>query len=81
MQTATDQSYSNNRANKKDQLLLPDIQLNNPYHTRGWSENQRAYNKKIQELLKEKYDKNPLNQQAIKIKYLKSHCNNIIRLN
>ncbi len=46
----------------------------NPYHTKGWSENQMIYNSKIQELIKEKFEDKPINNQAIINKHLKKHC-------
>ena len=66
----------NNRSIFNSYSKLPDINMHNPYHSKGWSENQSAYNAKIQELIKEKFDDKPVNQQALLNKHLKNHCKN-----
>jgi len=69
--------YKNMNENwtKKEYTNLPDINLHSPYHTRGLSENQKILNKKIQEILKEKFENRPINQQAVINKYLNRKCN------
>ena len=62
----------NNELNVKDKYnYLPDIYLHSPYHSRGMSENQRIFNNKIDELIKEKFENKPINHQAMKNKHLK----------
>lgn len=59
-----------------ESIKLPDIHLIEKYHTKGWSINQKIYNNKIEEIVKKKFE-TPENIEAIKNKYLKSHCKNI----
>ncbi len=62
----------NNELYTKDKYnYLPDISLHSPYQSRGTSENQRMFNNKIEELIKEKFENRPINQEAMKNKYLK----------
>lgn len=71
----------NNELNIKDKYsYLPDINLHSPYRPRGTSENQRMFNNKLEELLKEKFENRPINQQAMKNKYLKK-CKQVNKQN
>lgn len=65
-----------NKSIRNSYCFLPDIKTRNPYHPKGWSENLMIYNNKIQELIDEKFEDKPVNNQAIMNKHLKRHCNN-----
>jgi hypothetical protein len=62
---------NNEISNKEKYSFLPNINLNSPFHSRGISENQREFNNKIEVIIKQKYQNRPINQEAMKNKYLK----------
>lgn len=72
MQSETKEINQTNQ--EKTTIFLPDINKNNLYHSKGWSDNQSIYNTKIQELIKKKFEDKPINHTAIMNKYLKNNC-------
>jgi len=58
---------------KNENMLLPDINLKIPYHSRFLSDDLKIINERMKHDINE--DNRPINKQAMINNYLKYHCN------
>lgn len=59
---------------RKEEISLPDIFRFNKYNPKGLSDKQNGYREKIDNLIKERFDLSPVNNEAVKNKFLKLNC-------
>jgi len=67
-------NINSDKNQKENTTFLPDINLNSPYTRRGVSENQKLFQSRLNQIMKENYEDKPINKQAMINKYLKRKC-------